>query len=147
MTELDLVNTRRVLEAFGEETVESMRNILISNGKDASGELIRSLSYQITYEESDIDIEFSMVDYGQFVDKGRKPGKQPPISSISKWLAIKGIPQKFAFPIARKIGLKGIEPTPFFDSTISDKTRELISSLEIAYSKDIEVWIRNNFTK
>lgn len=147
MTPLDLINTRSVLEAFGEDTVDTMRNILISNGKDASGELIRSLSYQITYEETDIDIEFSMVDYGQFVDKGRKPGKQPPISSISKWLAIKGIPQKFAFPIARKIGLKGIKPTPFFDSTISSKTRELINALEIAYSRDLTTWITNNLPK
>ena len=75
MTPLDLINTRSVLEAFGEDTLDTMRNILISNGKDASGELIRSLSYQITYGETDIDIEFSMVDYGQFVDKGRKPVK------------------------------------------------------------------------
>lgn len=147
MTPLDLINTRSVLEAFGKDTVDTMRNILILNGKDVSGELIRSLSYQITYDETDIDIEFSMVDYGQFVDKGRKPGKQPPISSISKWLAIKGIPQRFAFPIARKIGLKGIAPTPFFDSTISSKTRELINALEIAYSKDLTTWITNNLPK
>lgn len=55
MTPLDLINTRSVLEAFGKDTVDTMRNILILNGKDVSGELIRSLSYQITYDETDTE--------------------------------------------------------------------------------------------
>ena len=66
-----------------------------------------------------------MADYGTFVDQGRKPGKQPPISKIRQWLSIKGIPQKAAFPIAKKIGRYGIKPTPFFSITIQKHVKEL----------------------
>jgi hypothetical protein len=90
----------------------------------------------------DLDIDFSMPDYGEFVDKGRRPGKQPPISAIKPWLQIKGIPEKFAFPIARNIGKKGIKAVPFFGTTIDSKIQELTSQLTIAYTKDLDNYIQ-----
>lgn len=137
----DLIETRRVLGEYGEATVSSMRNILVSSGKVASGELVRSLAYEITYDGQDISLEFSMAEYGVFVDKGRKPGKMPPISSISDWLRVKGIPTSAAFPIARKIGMKGIKPTPFFESTVDRTLASLVDSLSEAFAKDVENYV------
>ena len=141
MNEEDLIETRRVLETYGEETLQSMRNILSNANKISSGNLISSLSYQITYNGSNLDIEFQMPDYGEFVDKGRKPGKQPPLSNIQQWLTIRGIPQKAAFPIARKIGREGIKPTPFFETSINGGQDKLISDLEVAFTKDYEKYL------
>lgn len=149
MTESDLIETRKVLESYGDETLNTMRNILISNKKLASGDLIESLSYQIVYDGEMLDIEFSMVDYGIYVDKGRKPGKFPPIASIRNWAAQKGIDQKFVFPIARKIANFGIAPTPFYESSILSGKDKLLRDLEVAMTKDINLWlqkqINNNF--
>ncbi len=138
MDEQDLIETRRVLEAYGASTVQSMREILIRADKDATGGLIRSLKYQITYDGQDLNIEFAMADYGQFVESGRRPNsKQPPISAITPWLRVKGIPLQFAFPIARSIGKKGIKPTPFFNSTIQATQNQLLLELQSAYTIDL----------
>jgi len=145
-TQADLIETQKVIQSHGEETVATMRDILLANGKSASGELIQSLAFRITYEGSDINVEFSMVDYGQFVDKGRKPGKQPPISAILPWLQIRGIPETAAFPIARKIGLTGIKPTPFFESTITNGQEEFATKIAEAFAKDYEDYITKQFS-
>jgi hypothetical protein len=73
--EADLIETRKVLEGWGGDVISSMRNILINGGKSASGNLINSLSYQITFNGDNLDIEFQMPQYGEFVDAGRRPGK------------------------------------------------------------------------
>ena len=147
MKEEDLIETKLALELWGESVLDSMRNILISNSKSASGNLINSLNYTITYNGLDLDIDFNMPDYGNFVDKGRGPGKQPPISAIKPWLQIKGIPEKFAFPIARNIGKRGIKATPFFGTTIDSKIGELTNELTIAYTKDLDNYIQKQIDK
>jgi len=144
MTEADLIETRATLVSYGEETLASMRGILIEAGKSATGELIRSLRYTITYSGTDFDIEFEMADYGVFVDSGRRPGKQPPISAIKPWLAIKGIPESAAFPIARAIGERGIPATPFFSVSIEKNEAALVQDLAIAYSQDVSNYLLKN---
>jgi hypothetical protein len=145
--EADLIETRKVLESWGDDVLSSMKNILINNGKSASGNLINSLSYQITFNGDNLDIEFQMPQYGQFVDGGRRPGKQPPISAISQWAQIRGIPQKAVFPIARKIGREGIKPTPFFQTSIDSNIEILTSQLEEAMVKDLDNYIQKQIDK
>lgn len=142
ITQEDLLNTMLVLERWGDDVISSMRDILISENKVASGKLINSLRYVITFNGQDLDIDFEMEDYGQYVDKGRFPGKQPPISSIKKWLSIRGIQQKYAFPIAKKIGTYGIKATPFFESTIEKKQQDLINELSDAFVKDLDLYFQ-----
>ena len=141
MNEQDLIETRRVLESWGDDVLSSMRNILSTNGKIASGNLISSLKYEITFNGTNLDIEFQMPEYGEFVDRGRKPGKMPPISSIQQWTQIKGIPQKAAFPIAKKIAKEGIKATPFFETSINGEQERLLSYLEMAFTKDYENYL------
>jgi hypothetical protein len=145
--EADLIETRKVLQGWGDNVLNSMRGILVSNGKSASGNLINSLSYQITFNGDNLDIEFQMPQYGEFVDAGRRPGKQPPLSSISQWAQIRGIPQKAVFPIARKIGREGIKPTPFFQTSIDNNIDLLVSQLEDAMVKDIDGYIQKQIDK
>lgn len=147
MEEKDLIFTKQILKSWGEDVLSSMRGILVANNKSATGDLINSLKYEITYKNEDLQLEFEMIDYGKYVDGGRLPGKQPPIQSILNWTRIKGIPDKFAFPIAKKIGKFGIKPVPFFDSTIESNKNVLIKELESAMTKDITVWIQKQILK
>ena len=87
--------------------------------------------------------------YLEYVDKGRKPGKQPPQSAIKKWIDIRGIsPDKgmtkdgLAFVIARSIGRKGIQPTGVIKKSMANvmKSKEILSK---AAGKDVEKYIKN----
>lgn len=110
-------NTLDVLDKYGEMTTKMMRNILIRNNKRASGNLINSIDYDITFKDGNqleptIDITFAP--YGRYVagyDKQGQPGhpptwsrKGPPIQAIKMWLRNKSI----AFnSLSRKLNLKG----------------------------------------
>ena len=142
MNESDLIETRRVLESWGDDVLSSMRNILSTNGKIASGNLISSLKYEITFNGTNLDIEFQMPEYVEFVNRGRKPGKMPPISSIQQWTQIKGIPQKAAFPIAKKIAKEGIKATPFFADLTNVSQVRLMAVVDTAGSTNSKLIVR-----
>lgn len=57
-----------------------------------------------------------------YVDRGRSPGKKPPMGSILKWIKEKNInsnsnidDKQLAFAIANTIAINGIKPKPFID--------------------------------
>jgi hypothetical protein len=50
------------------------------------------------------------VAYGIYVEKGRGPGKAPPIGAIAGWAARKGINP---YVLARSIARKGVRPQPY----------------------------------
>lgn len=141
MTLQDFPLTIDFLNSYGEFIVEQMKSKLLQAGKDATGKLINSIRYQISFQGGFPVISFSMADYGIFVEEGRKAGgKQPPISAITPWLSIKGIPREAAFPIARKIAKEGIPPTPFFNSTFQQYKSQFTQGYEQALETDISIW-------
>jgi len=95
---------------------EALKNELIAKydelGMRASGRWAGSLSVKV----SDKGAEILHEDYGEQLENGRKPGKQPPSEAIEQWLKDKGIANRLeknmtisslAFLIARKIGREG----------------------------------------
>jgi hypothetical protein len=102
---------------FGSDYVRVLTALLKKEGKSASGALINSLDYRIQETAQDISIIIQANEYLQFVDRGRKPGKYPPIQAISKWASLKGISQDAVFPIARSIYKFGIKPTNVIQRT------------------------------
>jgi hypothetical protein len=59
------------------------------NGKDsnASGSLSESITVTpVEFFGNSYSIEIRMLDYWQWVNDGRKPGKRPPVSSIIQWI-------------------------------------------------------------
>ena len=110
---------KKILEEIGDNIVTDVREYLIRKGKDATGELIRSLSYDVTYKANEWTLEILYAEHGVYVDKGRKPGSFPPVNAIKAWCRTRGINQNAAFPIAKNIAKFGIKPTNF--SVIIDK--------------------------
>ena len=143
MTLNDFPNTKALLELYGASVVSEMESILISGGKYATENLINSLQYTVSVNNTNYEISFDMAPYGVFVDKGRKPGKFPPISNISKWARVKGIPQTAVFPIARKIAKEGIKPFPFIEQSQDKFTNMLIQGISDAMAKDIAIRIQS----
>ena len=96
------------LNEIGEEIVKDMANIITKKNAIASGNLLRSLSYDVEFSKDgkwELIIEYA--DYGYFVDKGRNPGKFPPGPAIKNWMSRKGIPAEAFWAIMTKIKKAG----------------------------------------
>ena len=132
-------NLTQALRRVGGLTVQRLSQGLKENNSDASGELDSSIEFKIKQTSKGIDLNISMLDYWEFVDKGRKPGKQPPISNILKWLTYPNVrdkirggqsdapienPESLAFLIAKKIGREGTKGTDFATNVFESKLIE-----------------------
>ncbi len=125
----------KTLRQFGKDYVKILTIMLKKAGKKASGALINSLDFRLKETANEILIVLQANDYLEYVDKGRKPGKFPPIKAISKWTSLKGIPQSAAFPIAYNIFKFGIKPTNVIDKTI----KEIMTSPTLAKKYEDEM--------
>lgn len=80
----------------------------------STGNLRNSLKIEIVDKPGNVSIDLWSLDYFKYVDKGRKPGKMPPMKSLTGWVSkhfnvsYKKL-NSLTFLIARKIGKKGIK--------------------------------------
>lgn len=120
------------IDLVGKALIDEIKMRLIQEGKISSGRLLNSLSYNTIQSIEGWTIEILAEKYLEFVDKGRKPGKMPPIGDIQKWVIQK--PVKFvgktdsqtAFIIAKSIGRRGIVPTNIIQKSID----KVLSNIE-----------------
>ncbi len=127
--------SKQKLKDFGKDYVKILWRELKREGKNATGSLLNSLDYRIVEDAKAIRIEILANDYLTWVDKGRKPGKYPPIKAISNWAKVKGISQDAVFPIARKIFKFGIKPTNVIQRVV--KEFETSSTLKKKYEDEV----------
>lgn len=127
---------KKALSKYGKESIQEMKRILEQKGKGDS-RLIKNIKYRVKRtQKGGYELEISMPDYAVFVDKGRKPGKQPPLDVIKKWTKRKGIPEKAAFPIARNIGKFGIKPTNF---TVPVRSRLYLLEMDVEREVNLQI--------
>lgn len=110
--------------------VDALKKNLADLNKYATGDLVDSMYYETKTADGKAVIQLSANHYLRFVDKGRAPGKFPPISAISKWASIRGISQRAVFPIARKIAEKGIPATGVVNKTIQEVRSKFLPMYE-----------------
>lgn len=147
--------TFKLFNQYGDSVVKEMKTRLRKAGKTATETLYDSLAYEVLTEGQVFELDFLMEDYGDFVDKGRngklkrwrKDGssnpKFPPRRSIKQWMKVKGIDEKFEYPIVRKIGLFGIAPTNFFTISTTRRAEKFYKDVEKAMAIDIENFVSN----
>jgi hypothetical protein len=134
MAEFQPISPQKMRE-FGKDYVKILYRELRREGKDATGALINSLAFEIKEEAQQIQIILLANDYLKYVDKGRKPGKYPPIKAIAKWVQVKGISKEAIFPIARSIYKFGIKPTNVIQRVI--KEFETSPTLQKKYEDEV----------
>ncbi len=88
--------------------VEELKDKHIELGQKASGKWVETLEVEVSNGRGII----YGTDYTQYLTKGRKPGKQPPISPIEEWVKIKMRKSgkealNTAWAVAIKIGKEG----------------------------------------
>jgi len=109
------------LVRLGDELKVTMTEQLKKNGSYYTGDLAKSIDYEVRVQNFDYQLVRTMLTYGIFVDQGdgRRPGTPPPVKPLIDWIKFKKIPvpqgmsvESFAFAIAKKIGKQGTNPRP-----------------------------------
>lgn len=131
---------------------------------DNSGDLRRSLRYELLKTDKGYSVKFFMLDYGAYVDKGRKPGKGIPIDKLKSWIKSKPVRLRdlktnrfiastesrinsLSFLINRKIREKGIAPTNFLSEPLQDQLEKLNENLQNVVLEEMEEVIFNALNK
>jgi hypothetical protein len=152
---------KQALEQFGKDYVYELTQRLIRDDKRASGNLIRSIDYELleaTTEVIDQSAKWIITNYNGitlkaapyliYVDEGRKKGaKMPPTSAIIPWIKNRRIKfrdkkgrfitnQQTAFIIARGISKNGIKPTNVLQETRMAMMNKL-NGLKDAYGEQL----------
>ena len=144
----------KVLNHYGDDIVELMKQKLQQDRKVATGELINTMDSYVEEEDGKAFLYVDVASYGRYVDEGRKPNsKWPPVKAIRDWVKIKGIrprnnqtEEQTIFLIRRAIGIRGIPAAPFLD--IWDlHINELEELIEDAAVEDFSSIIHNYIDK
>jgi hypothetical protein len=79
--------------------------------KRDTGRLQNSITHRIAGGGGDLTGEVGpSVKYGIYVERGRRPGRPPPVAAVAGWARRHGVSP---FLVARAIGRKGTRPAPF----------------------------------
>jgi hypothetical protein len=96
------------------------------------------LTYDLQVTVNQILLTVEGENYYKFVEDGRRAGGMPPLNKIKIWCRQKGIPEKAAFPIARKIGKFGISASPLLQNILSGRQLEFQKEVEQGWKIVIE---------
>ena len=121
-----------------------------------AGGRLESFSTEITIEDEHFKVYFNLEEYWKFVERGRAPGKQPPISAIENWIRIKPVipnavngkvpdTRQLAYLIARKIGRVGTPAFyPLHTTLTSQDTENIISAIKQEIVKQIGEYLASD---
>lgn len=148
-----------VLNEAGERIQDAMINNLLDNGSLGTGELAKSIDWDIVEDKDKYVLTINMFKYGLYVDegRGRGPGGMPPLQPIMDWMKKKGLQPTlgksklgYAFAIAKNIAKNGTNPRPkpFIQKSFTQVENQYLNeALEEAGAKDIELFMETQFKK
>lgn len=145
-------NTKKALENFGKYLVKESRKNLTRKKKNVTSSLYDSLDYQVKAMPNSFEFDFLMEEYGEWVDKGRRAGKNPPFSPLRKWVEDRRIQfrdnsgrfqtyDQTAWAVVKSIGKKGIEPSNFYTRPFNLGFQKLPNEVAEAYALDVEEFL------
>lgn len=151
-------NTQKALNKFGKYLVKESRKNLTRKKKNVTNSLYDSLDYDIKAMPNSFEFDFLMNEYGEWVDKGRKAGKNPPFSPLRKWVedrriqfrSNKGRFQTYdqtAWAIVKSIGKKGIPASNFYSRPFQLGYAKLPNEIVEAYALDVEDFLEFTIDK
>lgn len=169
---MDVFETEKALNKVGRFILEKLREELLNQGHEATGNLISTLRYDITKDTDGFTLQVFMDEYGIFVNNGvsksriaysRGSGAKSSlyISALIEWIKQKGIEsgerevKNFAFAIANKHKQEGMPTsdssrfskngrrTGFIDNVLEDNINEVDSILTSEISTTVEVFFDN----
>lgn len=116
---------KELLELWGQDTVIAIQATLVAQRNIASRTLLDSIEYTV----GDGFVQFTMAEYGHYVDVGTKP-HWAPIAPFKTWARLKRLPPSAAFAVRASIAKKGTKPHRFFDQVIQREIANLLPKLD-----------------
>lgn len=152
--------TRLVLQDLGKNLVAEARYLLSVRKANASKTLSEGLRYWVDETKDGFVLRFGArgpaAKYAGYSDKGRGPGKMPPIAPIESWIKVKPVKlrdkrgkfkkrtpaaiRSAAFLIARKIGKEGSKGHFAMTDAINTYRPE-IEAVKKAVAKDVRAML------
>jgi len=139
------------LEKEGKASVKEMRGWLSSWSIDG-GKLAKSIKSKVIKKNNFFEISYELEDYYDYVDSGVNGKKQSAnakknkfgkfykfrnenpsskhVKAIEKWGRNKGIPKDAAYPIAKSIKKKGLQPKSFYNITLKRRRSNMEKQIE-----------------
>jgi hypothetical protein len=158
--------TRKYIETYGKSVESEIKKRLKGHDKYASGKLYESIRFIMKETPKDFTLDFTMLDYGKYVDKGVKgsktnkagntpykyTNKMPPTKVFDKWVLRKGLAprdkkgkflnrDRIKFAIARSIFLHGVAPTNFFTIPTTRRAKQFEAGVGNAIAQDLDKMI------
>ena len=111
---MEFKNLRSVLLDYAIAVQNEYKDNLLLSNRLATGELIRSVKYQLDFEERTFIVSLNLEEYWKWVEKGTS-AHFPPLDAIREWIKAKPIlptpmkngklptPNQLAYLIGRKI--------------------------------------------
>ena len=149
-------NLQKELVNYGVMLVEKYKAQLRIDKTYATGDVSDSLDYRVTKDELTILSDIAL----KYIDQGRPPGEQPPISEIIRWAQTKGIRPRdgqgkfievndksmfrMAANISKSIASKGTIKrfnnggSNIIDFVYQRNRNEMIENIFLAYSSDVD---------
>lgn len=144
---------REVLDRYGEYLENRMKQNLLQDDANATGNLTESIQYIVSSNGNTFGISISLLEYWKYVNYDTKP-HFPPVKAIEEWIKVKRIvPQvgtlpsgkqyiptvpQLAFLIARSISENGTEGNEFFDMAVEEAEQRFMLELELAIQEDLD---------
>lgn len=153
MEDIKWTRLTEVLNEFADAFIQNARNNLDANQSNASYNLYNSFEKVIEVGEDYFKVSISLADYWQYLEKGRGPGKFPPVDKIKEWIEVKPINptplsngktpsvEQLSFLISRKIANEGTEAHPFFEPAKEQTIREFEDKINQAIEEDVSNFI------
>ena len=153
MEDIKWTRLTEVLNEFADAFIQNARNNLEANQSNASYNLYNSFEKVIEVGEDYFKVSISLADYWQYLEKGRGPGKFPPVDKIKEWIEVKPVNptplsngktpsvEQLSFLISRKIANEGTEGKPFFEPAKEQTIREFEDKINQAIEEDVSNFI------
>lgn len=140
------VSFNKILKDFH----KAWREHLIDEDHWASGNLGKSMSWDVYLDTKGYHIEITLPEYAAYLNDGTKP-HWPPVDKIREWIKVKPVlprpgkggklptPDQLAYLIGRKISKVGTKPTHIIENTINDfdLINKLVNHLEKELAKEL----------
>ena len=169
-----LSNVEQILNEFGERVTRLAKiNIgatrLVKNRKgntvkrkiDFSGNLRKSIKYEVEVFKNSFGFYIEMEDYGKDVDQGQPAGSKPSIPDLKNWIKYKPVRLRdsqgsfvkmtnlrvvsFAKLIQKNIQKHGTAATNFISEPFSAEFKKLPDELIEAFGLDVDKFLEQQF--
>jgi len=159
----NFIETQKALNKFAKYVIQQSRSNLSKQKKNVSSDLYGSLGYDLNVSPNSFSLEFYMLPYGEFIDKGvsgtkkryntiyEYTNKKPPMEPLMQWAKArnirlrdekgkfkKGNYRTIGFILQKSIYEKGIKPSLFFTKPFEKAFDNLPPELIDSFGLDID---------